>query len=461
MVLSVVVMAQAKKPTIMVVPSDQWCIANGYYDEVNLNGVVTKVVSYEKALANADLNSVIIGFGNEMVDRGFPLTDLNASIQAIKQEEALNGDDVQLSRVEMLLNQAKADIMLEVSWDIVEPSPDKFAVRYTLKSNPTDTLTATYDFSNENFMAVKSIVDKAQAEERTVSASEIAKECNLSLAQAKATQTIITRTKHTGAWKWSFWLPGLIALLGAVGLFAFLRDTPKSVGLPELEVSKTSLDGDGADDKEARKAFVRKMVYKNPIIWGLAFANFFVYVVRFSVLDWGPKFLTEACSMSYEKAGIAVAAFEIMAIIGTIVAGWVTDKFFAGRAHRTCLWCMVGAGASMGAFYMFYLNPGLAPDWALIGVLAMAGFFIYGPQALIGIAASNQATKKAAATANGLVGIFGYLSTAVSGVGIGWLADHFGWNYVFIGVIATAVIGVMVFLAMWGARRDGYDKANA
>jgi OPA family glycerol-3-phosphate transporter-like MFS transporter/OPA family sugar phosphate sensor protein UhpC-like MFS transporter len=110
---------------------------------------------------------------------------------------------------------------------------------------------------------------------------------------------------------------------------------------------------------------------------------------------------------------------------------------------------------------MFYLNPGLAPDWALIGVLAMAGFFIYGPQALIGIAASNQATKKAAATANGLVGIFGYLSTAVSGVGIGWLADHFGWNYVFIGVIATAVIGVMVFLAMWGARRDGYDKANA
>jgi hypothetical protein len=138
--ISVAAFAQAKKPTIMVVPSDQWCIANGYYDEVNLNGVVTKVVSYEKALANADLNSVIIGFGNEMVDRGFPLTDLNASIQAIKQEEALNGDDVQLSRVEMLLNQAKADIMLEVSWDIVEPSPDKFAVRYNLKGMDTYSL---------------------------------------------------------------------------------------------------------------------------------------------------------------------------------------------------------------------------------------------------------------------------------------------------------------------------------
>ncbi|MBQ5690544.1 MAG: MFS transporter [Alistipes sp.] len=344
-----------------------------------------------------------------------------------------------------------------------EQSEDGYtvAVRYTLKSNPTDTLTATYNFSNENFMAVKSIVDKAQAEERTVSASEIAKACNLSVAQAKATQTIITRAEHSGAWKWSFWLPGLIALLGAVGLFAFLRDTPKSVGLPELEVSKTSLDGDGADDKEARKAFVRKMVYKNPIIWGLAFANFFVYVVRFSVLDWGPKFLTEACSMSYEKAGIAVAAFEIMAIVGTLVAGWFTDKFFAGRSHRTCLLCMLGAGASMGAFYYFYLNPGMVADELMIGVLAMAGFFVYGPQALIGIAAANHATKKAAATANGLVGIFGYLSTAVSGIGMGWLADKFGWNYVFIGVIAMAIVGVGVFILMWGAKRDGYDKANA
>jgi OPA family glycerol-3-phosphate transporter-like MFS transporter/OPA family sugar phosphate sensor protein UhpC-like MFS transporter len=250
-------------------------------------------------------------------------------------------------------------------------------------------------------------------------------------------------------------------MLGAVGLFAFLRDTPKSVGLPELEISKTSLDGDGAVDKEARRAFTMKMVYKNPIIWGLAFANFFVYVVRFSVLDWGPKFLTEACNMSYEKAGIAVAAFEIMAIVGTLVAGWFTDKFFAGRSHRTCLLCMVGAGVSMSAFYYFYLHPGMVADELLIAVLAMAGFFIYGPQALIGIAAANHATKKAAATANGLVGIFGYLSTAVSGVGMGWLADKFGWNYVFIGVIAMAVIGVGVFLLMWGAKRDGYDKANA
>ena len=318
--------------------------------------------------------------------------------------------------------------------------------------------TFTYLFSKDNFLAVKEAVDKAGENGVKVSSSEIAKQCNIDKAQAKATQAIVTRTEHTGAWQWAFWIPGLIALLGALALFALLRDTPKSVGLPELESSKTSLDAE--DTPAARRAYVQKMVYKNPIVWALSLANFFVYVVRFSVLDWGPKFLTEACNMTFEQAAAAVGAFEIMAIVGTLVAGWVTDRFFAGRAHRTCMWCMVGAGISMGAFYMFYLHPGMVPGWALIGVLAMAGFFIYGPQALVGIAVSNQATKKAAGTANGLVGIFGYLSTAVSGVGIGWLADNYGWNYVFISVIAMAIVGTLIFLAIWGAKRDGYDKAN-
>ena len=149
-------------------------------------------------------------------------------------------------------------------------------VRYTLKANPTDTLLKTYDFSQENFLAVKAVVDKAAEEKREVSSSEIAMQCNIDKAQAKATLAIVTRTEHTGAWMWSFWIPGLIALVGAVGLFALLRDTPKSVGLPELEMTKTALDNE-KDDAAARRAYVQKMVYKNPIIWVLAFANFFFY----------------------------------------------------------------------------------------------------------------------------------------------------------------------------------------
>ena len=75
----------------------------------------------------------------------------------------------------------------------------------------------------------------------------------------------------------------------------------------------------------------------------------------------------------------------------------------------------------------------------------------------IGIAAANQATKNAAATANGLTGLFGYASTVVSGVGLGYVAQHYGWNWAYVGILGMAVVGMLVFLLMWGARADGYD----
>ena len=62
-----------------------------------------------------------------------------------------------------------------------------------------------------------------------------------------------------------------------------------------------------------------------------------------------------------------------------------------------------------------------------------------------------------AATANGFTGLFGYASTIVSGAGLGYLAQHYGWNHAYIAMIAMALVGMAVFLLMWGAGRDGYE----
>ncbi len=113
------------------------------------------------------------------------------------------------------------------------------------------------------------------------------------------------------------------------------------------------------------------------------------------------------------------------------------------------------AGAALFIF-LFWQLP-VAPLWLTFLFLMMAGFCIYGPQALIGIAAAQQATKKAAATANGFTGLFGYASTIVSGAGLGYLAQHYGWNHAYIAMIAMALVGMAVFLLMWGAGRDGYE----
>jgi len=274
---------------------------------------------------------------------------------------------------------------------------------------------------------------------------------------------------HAGAWRWCFWLPASIAFCGAIALLFLLRDTPASVGLPELPGTTVKLrasakdtaagggTGDDAagDDAARHRALLREKVFCNPLIWLLGAGNFFVYVTRFSVLDWGPTLLRQSKHVDMANAGWLVALFEVAGVVGMLVAGWATDRFFKGRAHRACVVCM--AGAAVFAF-VFWQIPAGAPFWALLAPLCAVGFFIYGPQALVGIAAANQATKKAAATANGLTGIFGYASTALSGIGFGYVAQHYGWNFTYAAMLAMTLAGGAVFLLMWNAKATGYAE---
>ena len=259
-----------------------------------------------------------------------------------------------------------------------------------------------------------------------------------------------------GAWKWAFIIPGIIAAVGVVFTAAILRDTPKSVGLPEISEGNEKSEQKEESSAEL-SAFIRKHVWQNPIIWALAVADFFVYVIRFAVLDWGPTFLREHCGMTAEWAAMTVIIFEIFGVVGMLLAGWVSDKVFGGRAARTCLLCMVGALFSIVGFITLQ-KTGASPV-VLLFVLALAGAFIYGPQALIGVISSNHATRKASATALGLIGFVSYVSVLVSGWGFGLIADsQWGWNGVFVAMVAMAIIGALIFVPMWKMKRDAYSE---
>ena len=284
----------------------------------------------------------------------------------------------------------------------------------------------------------------------------IATNLKLDPSSAEGMNKIMQYAQHWGAWKWCFWLPAGFAVLGAVWIYFGLRDDPRSVGLPELPGTNTGKSDQAKPTSSSRSAFLRVMVWTNRWIWTLCVANVFVYVMRMGILDWGPKFLTEARGMTIEDAAWSVAAFEIFAIIGTIFAGWATDHIFKGKAHRMCFICMVAASLFMSIFIFL---PGL-PMIISILALAMAGFFIYGPQALIGIASANQATKEASATANGLAGIFGYVGSFLSAIGVGIVADHWGWNVVFYLIIGIGILGAITFITMWAAPRDGYARSQ-
>lgn len=251
-------------------------------------------------------------------------------------------------------------------------------------------------------------------------------------------------------WRLCFLVPAAIALVCALYLWFTLPDTPPSVGLPEVEGTRNELP---APESSAEfRAILMQAVFRNKSIWLISVANFFVYILRHAVLDWGPTLLYEAKHLSIGNASLMVAGFEAAGAMGALLAGWLTDRLFGGRPMRVGLFYMVLAGVSL---LLFWKVAGESRLWNIL-LLCAAGFFIYGPQCLIGIAAAKLATKRAAATAVGLTGLFGYLSTVLSGWGLGALVQWQGWDAGFLGLLIVAGIGTVLFAAAWGAKADGY-----
>ena len=186
----------------------------------------------------------------------------------------------------------------------------------------------------------------------------------------------------------------------------------------------------------------------------LSIANFFVYTIRYGVADWGPMLLKESKHISLSHGSWMTAAFEVAGLFGILLSGWVTDRFFAGRASRVCAIYMLLCGVSL---YFFWKSPPGHP-WMNVTFMMASGFFVYGPQALIGAASANLATKRAAATAVGLTGIFGYASTVLSGWGLGTLVKYYGWDRAFQCMIVVAAIGMVIFISIWNAKAHGYAE---
>ena len=255
-------------------------------------------------------------------------------------------------------------------------------------------------------------------------------------------------------WQLCFWVPAAIAFVGIFFIIITLRDTPKSVGLPELPKVKGELDDSEQKDPKAFKQFLMKRVFLNPVIWVLAITDLFVYIVRFAILDWGPSMLSDM-GLSKELTGWTVAIFEVAGCAGMLCAGYISDRFFKSKSQRVCAIEMGLVAACLIGLH--FLQDAGHPIFFLI-LLALAGFLIYGPQALLGVTAANIATKKAAASAVGLIGFMSYLSTIITGVGFGALADKFGsWSWIFITMGGLAVVGTVLILSLWGMKEGSAE----
>jgi len=243
-----------------------------------------------------------------------------------------------------------------------------------------------------------------------------------------------------GRWGWqsAFYVPAALSL-GLAGYLVWrLRDTPASEGLPGPEafahapgVTEARPAGHSAAAPQETSPWAQ--VLGNPWMWLLAFANFFAYVIRYALLDWGPTFLKETRGATLMQGGWSTFVYEAAAILGTVAAGWLTDRLGGKRAFLGML-CVV----LMGFALLLLVAAPVTWLWASLLSFAVVGFCIYPLLMLFTVIGLDLTSQQAIGTAAGWIGLFGYLGKGAQAVSLGWLAERHGWSAA-LGAIGAAL----------------------
>ncbi|HEX4387651.1 MAG TPA: MFS transporter [Steroidobacteraceae bacterium] len=248
-------------------------------------------------------------------------------------------------------------------------------------------------------------------------------------------------------WHAKFYFNALLAATVAVFAFRLLEDAPQSRGLPSIERYRNDYPAGYSEASERTlgfRAIFFQYVLPNRYLWAIAVANAFCYFVRYGVENWIPTYLQISKGFDFKHSGIAWGLFEGAGIPGTIICGWVSERWFRGkRAPATILFMAL----TLLGIVVYWLN-GRGPLWIDYAALLAIGFLIYGPIMIIGLHSLDLVPKKAAGTAAGFTGVFGYMfGAALSGTGVGWIADRWSWGAVFASMVASCVL-TMLFSAL-------------
>lgn len=260
-----------------------------------------------------------------------------------------------------------------------------------------------------------------------------------------------------GGWQWAFFVPGVLALIGSVYIFLRLVDTPQSCGLPPVEefnndYTQAQQNGQAPErDLTARELFIDN-VFANRYILLLALANFFAYISRYSMIDWGPMYLREMKGASILGGGVGITIVEFSGIPSTIALGWLSDRL-GGRRGVVSTLCMLPI---MGAFAAMLIIP---PEmiWLDMVMLGVIGLFVYPVINLIVIQALDLTSKKAIGTAAGFIGLLGYLGKTAENKGFGLMLDRLiasrgpeaAWHAVIASIFACSLLAMLLLSLTW------------
>ncbi|MDR0956323.1 MAG: MFS transporter [Endomicrobium sp.] len=248
-----------------------------------------------------------------------------------------------------------------------------------------------------------------------------------------------------GHWRAAFYLPGIIGLITGISLLFILTDKPSSVGLPPIDIYCNDELPVKKRNNLSHWQILTKYVFGNPFLWALAIAYTFIYFIRFTTLDWGTIFMTER-GIARAKATYLLVFMPFIGTLGGIFSGWLADRFFKGRCtpvNIIYLFCLI-----FSLFGMYHFTKVQTPWWVVGLFLSLVGFFVDGPQNLVGGVQTSRVTiQESVSTACGFTGMFGYLGAFLSGIGSAYIIKKWDWYGIFTACIISCG-GAMFFVAL-------------
>jgi OPA family sugar phosphate sensor protein UhpC-like MFS transporter len=210
-------------------------------------------------------------------------------------------------------------------------------------------------------------------------------------------------------WRFGFFVPGLIGIVAALGVYLWMQDRPQTFGLPKIADWRDDHWQGEAQPAQSGVFRTQLAILKIPSLWILAVSSALAYVTRYAINSWGVLYLQEARGYSLPAAGGLLFASTISGIVGAIAFGFISDKLFGSKRPPVNL--LFGLMEIAGLLLVFFGPTNsltLAAGMILFG-LGMTGLFT----SIGGLFATDIAPKRVAGAALGLIGVFSYLGAAI------------------------------------------------
>ena len=253
-------------------------------------------------------------------------------------------------------------------------------------------------------------------------------------------------------WQAGFVIAAVAGLIGTAIILFFVSDTPESKGLPSIQ----TLSGEEVTkvDKKPTKD-LQKMILKHPGIWVIALSSAFIYITRYAIAGWGVLFLQKQHGFGLEDASQIIAFSAIFGILGTVLAGWLSDRVFKGDRIKPTI--LSGILCSLSLFLFLFVGGSFVMNIIYVSLFSLSVGVLYCIVA--GLMAVDIVPRKATGAALGVVGISSYIAAGLQDIVSGYLIE--GYTVVENGVdvydfgpvsyfwLAASVISFVVPVLNW------------